>query len=102
MFLKNKNIEYLFINNKGTKITRQGFYINLEEIKKVTGIKKEISPHMLRHSFATHLLEHGADLRSVQELLGHEDIKTTQIYTHLSNKYLKESYKNYFPRNKKE
>ncbi len=102
MFLKSKNIEYLFINNKGTKITRQGFYINLEEIKKVTGIKKEISPHMLRHSFATHLLEHGADLRSVQELLGHEDIKTTQIYTHLSNKYLKESYKNYFPRNKKE
>lgn len=102
LFLKKKKSEYLFLNNKGSKITRQGFYINLEQIKKVTGIKKDLNPHMIRHSFATHLLMHGADLRSVQELLGHEDIKTTQIYTHLSNKYLKESYKNFFPRNKKE
>ena len=102
LFLKKKKTEYLFLNNKGSKITRQGFYINLEQIKKVTGIKKDLNPHMIRHSFATHLLMHGADLRSVQELLGHEDIKTTQIYTHLSNKYLKESYKNFFPRNKKE
>lgn len=101
-FLKRKTNEYLFLNNKGSKITRQGFYINLEQIKKITGIKKDLSPHMIRHSFATHLLMHGADLRSVQELLGHEDIKTTQIYTHLTNKYLKESYKNFFPRNKKE
>lgn len=101
-FLKRKTNEYLFLNNKGSKITRQGFYINLEQIKKITGIKKDLSPHMIRHSFATHLLMHGADLRSVQELLGHEDIKTTQIYTHLTNKYLKECYKNFFPRNKKE
>lgn len=100
-FIKEKSSEYLFLNNKGTKITRQGFYINLEQIKKITGIKKDLNPHMIRHSFATHLLLHGADLRSVQELLGHEDIKTTEIYTHLSNKYLKDSYKAFHPRSKK-
>lgn len=99
--LKKETTDALFINNEGSKITRQGFYINLANIARKMQIKKEISPHVIRHSFATHLLNHGADLRSVQELLGHEDIKTTQIYTHLSNKFLKENYKNFHPRSKK-
>lgn len=99
---KNHKTEYLFLNNEGTQLTRQGFYINLEAITKEVGINKNVSPHIIRHSFATHMLEHGADLRSVQELLGHEDIKTTQIYTHLSNKYLKNNYKCFFPRSKKD
>ena len=99
--LKDKTSEYVFISNEKKKITRQGLFINLEQIGKRVGIKKTITPHMLRHSFATHLLEHGADLRSVQELLGHEDIKTTEIYTHVSNNYLKDTYKNFHPRDKK-
>lgn len=101
ILLKNNHSEYVFINNEHNKISRQGFFINLNNIKNRVGIKKNITPHMLRHSFATHLLEHGADLRSVQELLGHEDIRTTEIYTHLSNHYLKENYKNFHPREKK-
>lgn len=99
---KDYNTEYVFLNNKGTRLTRQGFYINLENIVRSVGISKEISPHTIRHSFATHLLTNGADLRSVQELLGHEDIKTTEIYTHVSNTYLKKNYKEYFPRQKKD
>ena len=101
LLLKDKSSEYVFISNEKRKITRQGLFINLEQIGKRVGIKKVITPHMLRHSFATHLLEHGADLRSVQELLGHEDIRTTEIYTHVSNNYLKETYKNFHPRDKK-
>lgn len=101
ILLKNNSSEYMFINNEHKKISRQGFFIALDKVKKSVGIEKKITPHMLRHSFATHLLEHGADLRSVQELLGHEDIKTTEIYTHLSNKYLKDNYREFFPRSKK-
>lgn len=100
VLLKGRNSEYLFINNEHKKISRQGFFINLDKIKNRVGISKKITPHMLRHSFATHLLEHGASLRSVQELLGHEDMKTTQRYTSLSNNYLKENYKQFFPRKK--
>ena len=101
LLLKNKDSEYLFINNFGNPISRQGFFKNLKQIAKNQGINKEISPHTLRHSYATHLLHHGADLRIIQELLGHSDISTTQIYTHLLNDKLKEEYSKH-PRAKKE
>ncbi len=99
--LKKKDSEYLFINNFGNKISRQGFFKNLKQIVKNQGIEKDISPHTLRHSYATHLLSHGADLRIIQELLGHSDISTTEIYTHLINEKLKSDYENH-PRAKKE
>ena len=98
--LKHKNSEYVFINTFGNPITRQGFFKNLKKIAKEQGIQKEISPHTLRHSYATHLLSHGADLRSIQELLGHSDISTTEIYTHLVNEKLKSDYERH-PRAKK-
>ena len=75
--------------------------VELRQLAKEKGIKKDFSPHTLRHSFATHLLEHGADLRSIGEMLGHENIKTTQIYTHLSNNKIRKDYDEFFPRNKK-
>ncbi len=101
LLLKKKDSDYLFINNFGNKISRQGFFKNLKQIAKRQGINKEISPHTLRHSYATHLLAHGADLRIIQELLGHSDISTTQIYTHLLNDKIKEDYIKYHPRAKK-
>ena len=100
--LKDKESDVLFLNYKGDKMTRQGFFKIIKEIKLEKGIKKDVSPHSLRHSFATHLLNHGADLRSIQAMLGHENIKTTQIYTHISNNYVKENYNKYHPRSKKE
>lgn len=99
--LKGYLTDKVFISNYGRGMTRQGFFKNLKRIAKVQGIKKDFSPHTLRHSFATHLLEHGADLRSIGEMLGHENIKTTQIYTHVSNKKLRDDYENFHPRNKK-
>ncbi len=92
----------LFLNNHGKPITRQGFNFILNNIKESSGIKKEITPHVLRHSFATHLLEGGADLRSIQEMLGHENISTTNIYTYVANNILRENYDMYHPRAKKE
>ena len=83
-------------------MSRQGFFKLLNELAKEKGINKDISPHTLRHSFATHLLNHGADLRSIQTMLGHENIKTTQIYTHVSDNYVKENYDEFHPRSKKE
>ena len=89
---------YLFLNNHGNVITRQGIFKMIKKYASEKGIKKEIGPHTLRHTFATHLLENGADLRIIQELLGHSDISTTQIYTHLTNETLHNEYKKYFPR----
>ena len=99
--LKNKESDILFLNSRGDKLTRQGFFKILKTIAKEKGIKKELSPHTLRHSFATHLLNHGADLRSIQTMLGHENIETTQIYTHVSENFIKENYDESHPRSKK-
>lgn len=95
--LKKEYNDYLFLNNHGKQMTRQGFFKILKKIAIENGIKKDFSPHTLRHSFATHLLNHGADLRSIQELLGHSDISTTQIYTHVSNKVLRNNYDEFHP-----
>ena len=95
---KNLGTDILFLNNKGRKLTRQGFWLILKEWAKMQGVDVDIYPHMLRHTFATHLVDHGADLRSVQELLGHADISTTQIYTHVSRKKLLEVFKKAHPR----
>lgn len=99
--LKGYLTDKVFISSYGKGMTRQGFFKNLKKIAKEKGIEKDFSPHTLRHSFATHLLEHGADLRAIGEMLGHENIKTTQIYTHLSNNKIKNDYEEYHPRNKK-
>lgn len=93
---------YLFLNNNGGNLTDRGVRYILDRIIKHTSIQKNISPHMIRHSFATHLLNEGADLLSVQKLLGHESIKATQIYTHVTTDRLKEVYFRSFPRAKKD
>lgn len=100
--LNKRNSDYLFPSKKSEQITRNGFFIILKEIAHKVGIKKDFSPHTLRHSFATHLLDNGADLRSIQELLGHSNISTTQIYTHVSNKHLREIYNNAHPHARKD
>ena len=96
-FLIKGNNDYLFLNNHGNKLTRQGIFKIIKNIAKTNNINVDFSPHTLRHSFATHLLENGADLLTIQELLGHSNISTTQIYTHISNEKLQKNYKNYHP-----
>ncbi len=90
--------DLLFLNKNGTKFTRQGVWKKLKEYAKVAGIEKEISPHKLRHTFATHLLEGGADLRSLQMLLGHASINTTEIYTHVEQQHVTEEFRKLHPR----
>ena len=97
LMLKRKLSEYVFLNNHGNKMTRQGFFKIIKKIAIEKGIKQELSPHTIRHSFASHLLKYGADLRTIQELLGHSDISTTQIYTHITNEELKNNYKTFHP-----
>ena len=100
--LNKKGIEYLFINHIGGKLTTRGVELILDKIIKKTSLTKHITPHMLRHSFATHLLNEGCDLLSVQELLGHESLSATNIYTHVTNDRIKSVYLNSHPRAKKE
>ncbi len=88
----------VFLNRFGRPFSRMGIYNVVRKYADLTGINKHVYPHIFRHSFATHLLENGADLRAVQEMLGHSDISTTQIYTHVTRQYLKEEYKTYHPR----
>ena len=99
ILVKKEQNNYVYLNNHGKKMTRQGVFKMIKKIALIKGIKKDVSPHTLRHSIATHMLEGGADLRIIQEFLGHSDIGTTQIYTHLTNEKLKNDYMEYFPRN---
>ena len=91
---------YVFINNHGNVMTRQGFFKIIKKLVAEKNIKTPISPHTLRHSFATHLLDYGADLRSIQEMLGHSNLSTTQIYTHVSSEHLKDNYNSSHPHSK--
>ena len=99
--LRKKNCEYLFLNNLGGRLSRFSFFKILKKMLIEKKIYKDVSPHSLRHSFATHMLEYGADLRSIQELLGHSDIATTKIYTHISNNKIRKEYEEFHPRSQK-
>lgn len=96
--LKGKEEQALFLNRRGDRLTRQGFWLILKGHAKNAGIKKVVTPHTLRHSFATHILSGGADLRAVQELLGHANISSTQIYTHLTSEHVRHAYDKAHPR----
>lgn len=98
VIISNRESEYLFISKKGSQLNRKSVWRLLKNYVTRTEIQKNITPHTLRHSFATHLIENGADLRSVQELLGHMDISTTQVYTHMAKKHLQKLHKSYHPK----
>ncbi|MEA2087160.1 MAG: site-specific tyrosine recombinase XerD [Candidatus Caldatribacteriota bacterium] len=96
--LKNTDEDTLFLNSRGERLSRQGVFYLVKQYAQKARIEKKVTPHTLRHTLATHLIENGADLRSVQEMLGHSDISTTQIYTHVSRKWVSEEYYRAFPR----
>ncbi|NIT13006.1 MAG: site-specific tyrosine recombinase XerD [Candidatus Dadabacteria bacterium] len=96
--LKNRTSDYLFLNRNGNKMSRQGFWKILRQYVLKSGINKTVTPHTIRHTFASHLLERGADLRTIQTILGHSDISSTQIYTHIDVKRLKDIHANHHPR----
>ncbi|HEY91837.1 MAG TPA: site-specific tyrosine recombinase XerD [Dehalococcoidia bacterium] len=98
--LRRDNETALFLNHRGERLTRQGFWQILKEYAKSAGLEGEVTPHTLRHSFATHMLSGGADLRAVQELLGHANISTTQVYTHLTTEHVRQAYEKSHPRAK--
>ena len=93
-----QNCDFIFLNSRGTALTRQAVWQIIKKYCNMAGIQKNVTPHTLRHTFATHLLENGADLRVVQEILGHSDISTTQIYTNLSQKHILQVYAKTHPR----
>ena len=92
--------DFIFLNRRGKQLTRVMIFTIIKNLAETIGLQKTISPHTFRHSFATHLIEGGANLRAVQEMLGHESITTTEIYTHLDNAYIREAIISYHPRNK--
>ncbi|MGA9467510.1 MAG: tyrosine-type recombinase/integrase, partial [Exiguobacterium marinum] len=96
--LGGRETEALFLNGRGGRLSRQGFWKIIKRRAKLAGIDKEITPHVLRHSFATHLLENGADLRAIQQMLGHADLATTQVYTHVNKSRLHDVYRKHHPR----
>jgi integrase/recombinase XerD len=97
-FVKKNTGSYLFLSRRGGPISRKTFWRRLKDYGRVAGVEKNAKPHILRHSFATHLLENGADLRVIQEMLGHENIATTEIYTHVDQRRLREQYEQFHPR----
>lgn len=99
---KSEDKSYVFLNNRGKNLTSRGIEYIMQKVFTAAGVGGKVHPHMLRHSFATELINNGADLRSVQELLGHESLSTTQIYTHVSMKHLQNDYQKFFPRRNKE
>jgi len=99
--IKKNNEDMIFLSKRGTPITRQMVFYIIKDLAEKAGIRKTLSPHTFRHSFATHLVEGGADLRAVQEMLGHESITTTEIYTHLDQQFLRDNILSYHPRNKR-
>ncbi len=94
---RNKSANYVFLNSRGGKLSRMAIWQMVNKYSKAAGIEKEVHPHTFRHSFATHMIEGGADLRAVQEMLGHADISTTQIYTHIDRDFVKQEYKEHHP-----
>ena len=96
--IKKGHDDFVFLNNRGAKLTRVMIFLIIQKLSEIIGLKKKISPHTFRHSFATHLIEGGADLRAVQEMLGHESITTTEIYTHLDKDYLRSNIIQFHPR----